>query len=121
MTGLRRTLRAHSWIALAAFLCGWLLPFSEAHPLGQDDAACLVITGADASQSLKVTAAAPDSPEPAHCIVCHLTRAMSGAVAADITTLSVPVVAVARHQLPNNSALFVTFAPPSSRGPPATL
>jgi L-asparaginase/Glu-tRNA(Gln) amidotransferase subunit D len=120
---LRRTIRAHSWIALFAFLCGWTLPFAEAHPLGQDDAACLVIagSGSGSTQSLKVAAATPDSPEPAHCPICHLTRAMSGAVSADVTTVAVPFVAAARPLSFNDSPLTVSFAPPSSRGPPATL
>lgn len=98
-----------------------MLPFSEAHPLGQDDALCFVVTGSDSSQTLKVAAATPDSPEPAHCVVCHLTRAMSGAVSTDTTTLATPFVALTSHDSLNDSALTVTSAPPSSRGPPAIL
>jgi len=118
---LRRTIRAHSWLALFAFLCGWTLPFAEAHPLGQDDAACLTVAGWGPTQSVKISAAKPDSPEPAHCPVCHLTRAMSGAVVADVTTLSVPFVAVARPRGFNDSPLTASFASASSRGPPAIL
>jgi hypothetical protein len=117
----RRTIRAHSWIALFAFLCGWTLPFAEAHPLGQDDAACLVSAGSAATQSLNIAAATPDAPEPAHCPICHLTRSMSGAVSADVTALAVPFVAVARQRSFNDAPLGVAFAPPASRGPPAAL
>ena len=120
MTVLRRTLRAHAWLALVAFLCGWMLPFFEAHPLGQDDAACVVIAGA-AESSVQQIAAASDQEPPTHCVVCHLMRAMSGSVSADATTLAVPFVGVARLQLQDDSPLTVSFAPPSSRGPPATL
>jgi len=97
-----------------------MLPLFEAHPLGQDDAACVVIAGA-AESSTPIISTASDQEPPAHCVVCHLMRAMSGAVSADGTTLAVPFVALARHQLLNDSALTVSFAPPSSRGPPATL
>ena len=98
-----------------------MLPFSEAHPLGQDDAACLVIAGSNGSQSVKVSAAGPDAPEPTHCVVCHLTRAMSGAVSTEVTTVVTPFVALALHDSLNDSALTVSSAPPSSRGPPAIL
>jgi len=98
-----------------------MLPFAEAHPLGQDDAACLVIAGSASTQTLTVAATTTDAPEPAHCIICHLTRAMSGAISADVATLAVPFVSVARNPLSNDSPFTVASAPPSSRGPPATL
>ena len=118
MAALRRTLRAHSWVALVAFLCGWLLPFAEAHPLGQDDAACLAFTQSAPS---KVAAASGNQDQPAHCVICHLTRAMSGAVAVDVATLAVPIVATPEPVVSTDAAVTVTFAPPSSRGPPAAL
>lgn len=101
-------------------MCGWMLPLFEAHPLGQDDTACLVIAGAAESSPQKI-AAASDQDQPTHCVVCHLMRAMSGSVSAEVTTLAVPFVAVARLHLLNDSPLSVSFAPPSSRGPPAAF
>lgn len=98
-----------------------MLPFSEAHPLGQDDAACVVTAGWDQSETQQIATAPADHDQPAHCVVCHLTRAMSGAVSADVTTLGAPVAAVVRHQSLDDSAPTVAFAPPASRGPPATL
>lgn len=118
VAALRRNLRSYSWIALAAFLCGWMLPFAEAHPFGQDDAACLVV---NESTSSKVTAASADQDQPAHCVICHLMRAMNGAVPVDVTTLAVPVVAIPQPVLSTDASPTVAFAPPSSRGPPAAL
>lgn len=101
-------------------MSGWMLPLFEAHPLGQDDAACLVIAGSAESSAQKI-AAASDQEQPTHCVVCHLMRAMSGSVSADATTVAVPFTGIARLQLLNDSPLTLSFAPPSSRGPPATL
>ena len=121
MAVLRRTLRAHSWLALVAFLSGWMLPFFEAHPLGQDDAACVVSAGSADSSAQAISAPTADQAQPTHCVVCHLMRALGGAVSTDATTLAAPFAAAARHRLFSDSPLAVSFAPPSSRGPPATL
>lgn len=122
MAALRRTLRAHSWIPLVAFLWGSLLPYSETHQLGQDDAACLTTVGEAGSSVLKISAGTTaDQGQPAHCVICHLMRAMNGAVAADVASLTAPFLTLARYTLPDDSALIVVSAPPTSRGPPAAL
>jgi hypothetical protein len=118
VVALRRTLRAYSWIALVALLYGWMLPFADAHPFGRDDAACLAV---DESTSSKVADASADLDQPAHCVICHLMRAINGAVPVDVATLAVPVVAIPQPMLATDAALTVAFAPPSSRGPPAAL
>ncbi|MEO8677600.1 MAG: hypothetical protein ABI665_01055 [Vicinamibacterales bacterium] len=118
----RRTLRPYAWFALVAFLCGWTLPFLEAHPLGlQDDAACVVIAGWNGSAVPEVDATPADHGQPAHCLVCHLIRAMSGAVSSDVTTLAAPFVARANRGLTHDLIPSAALAAPSSRGPPDTL
>ena len=114
--------RPLAWFALCAFLCGWMLPFLEAHPLGlQDDAACQVLATPDDSATPQLDAAKDSNSAPTHCIVCHLMRAMSGAVSSDATTLPVPFVAGQACGLPTDNAIATALAAPSSRGPPATL
>ena len=95
-----------------------MLPFAEAHPLGQDDAACLALTQSAPS---KVAAASGDQDQSQHCVICHLMRAMSGAVPVDVATLAVAIVASPQPVVSTDAALTVTFAQPSSRGPPAAL
>jgi len=121
VAAIRRTLRAHSWIAIVAFLSGWMLPFAEAHPLGQDDAACLTGPIGPGSAVPAISAQSADQGQPAHCVICHLMRAMNGAVPADVTTLSAPFLAVAGLPLLDVSALIAVSAPPTSRGPPVIL
>jgi len=121
VAAIRRTLRAHSWIAIVTFLCGWMLPFAEAHPLGQDDTACLTSPIGPGSGVLKISGTSADHGQPAHCVICHLMRAMNGAVPADVAALSAPFLSLARHTLLDDSALIAASAPPSSRGPPAAL
>lgn len=98
-----------------------MLPFAEAHPLGQDDAACLTSPLGPGAAVPKVSGASADHGQPAHCVICHLMRAMNGAVPADVATVSAPVFATASQTLLDDSTLVVAFAPPSSRGPPAAL
>ena len=95
-----------------------MLPFAEAHPFGQDDAACLAV-----NQSTPSSVAAPsaDQDQPTHCVICHLMRAMNGAVPVNVATLAVPVVAVLQAALSTDAALSFASAPPSSRGPPAAI
>jgi hypothetical protein len=119
VAAIRRTLRAHSWIAIVAFLCGWMLPFAEAHPLGQDDTACLTSLGDPGSGVLAITSTSAD--QESHCVICHLMRAMNGAIPADVAALSAPFLTLARYTLPDDSALIVASEPPASRGPPAAL
>jgi hypothetical protein len=95
-----------------------MLPFTEAHPFGQDDAACLTL---NQSAPSKVAAASGDQDQSPHCVICHLMRAMSGAVPVDVATLAVPIVAIPQPVVSTGAALTVPFAPPSSRGPPAAL
>ncbi len=117
----RRTLRPYAWFALVAFLCGWTLPFLDAHPLGlQDDAACVVIAVWGGSSAPAVNATPADQEQPAHCVVCHLMRAMSGAVSSEVTTLAVPFVAGANKGLTHDRVLAAALAAPSSRGPPVS-
>jgi len=104
-----------------AFLWGSLLPYSETHQLGQDDAACLTSVSGFGSGVLKISGTSADQGQPAHCVICHLMRAMNGAVPADVAALSAPFLSLARHTLLDDSALIVASAPPTSRGPPAAL
>lgn len=99
-----------------------MLPFLEAHPLGlQDDAACVVIAGSAESSPSQVDAVHDGDGQPAHCVVCHLMRAMSGAVSTDVTTVAAPFVASAPDRLPEHLTLATAFSAPTSRGPPASL
>ena len=109
-------------MALFAFLCGWMLPFYEAHPLGlADDSACLIATGSGESIPTEVGAAVPGEGQPTHCYVCHLMRAMSGAAPPDVARLIVPFEPWSGPSLADSSALAADQAAPASRGPPASL
>jgi hypothetical protein len=119
---LRRRRRGLARVALFAFLCGWMLPFYEAHPLGlADDSACLIAPGPGESTPTKLEAAVAGEGLPSHCYVCHLMRAMSGAVASDVARLVVPFEPSSRPSLADRSAPAAVQAAPSSRGPPASL
>ena len=119
---LRRQRRPLARLAFFAFLCGWMLPFYEAHPLGlDDDSACLIAPGWGESTTPKVEAAVPGEGQPAHCYVCHLMRAMSGAVASDAARLVVPLDLTSGPALANSSPFAAVQAAPSSRGPPGFL
>ena len=121
MASYRRSLRTHSWIALVAFLCGWMLPFAEQHPLGQDDP-CVVSGPAGAeSSSAKIARAPADQNEPTHCLICHLTRAMNGMVQAGQGLQPVPFAGVARSPLHADAALTVSYSATPPRGPPVTI
>lgn len=106
-------------MALFAFLCGWMLPLYEAHPLGlADDSACLTAPGRGESTPTKLEAAVAGEGQPSHCYVCHLMRAMSGAVASDEARLVVPLDLTSGQALSDSSAFTAVQAAPSSRGPP---
>lgn len=117
-----RQRRPLAWFALFAFLCGWMVPFLEAHPLGlQDDAACIALADRNDAAVPQLGAAQDGNGEPAHCVVCHLMRAMSGAVSSDVTTLAAPFVASATRGPISTRPFSAALTAPSSRGPPATL
>ena len=119
---LRRRRRGLARVALFAFLCGWLLPFYEAHPLGlADDAACLTAPAGGESTPARVGAAVAGEGQPSHCYVCHLMRAMSGAIASDVARLVAPFEPSSGLSLADSSAFAAFQAAPSSRGPPASL
>jgi len=119
MVLLRRRRRGLARLAFFAFLCGWMLPFYEAHPLGlADDAAC-VISAERGDSPAKVEAAVAGKGQPSHCYVCHLMRAMSGAVASDMTRLVVPFEPSSGPALAGCSPFAAFQAAPSSRGPPS--
>ena len=119
MVLLRRRRRGLARLAFFAFLCGWLLPFYEAHPLAlADDAACLIGAERGAS-SVKVEAVVAGEGQSSHCYVCHLMRAMSGAVASDTTRLIVPFEPSPGPGLADSSPFAAVQAAPSSRGPPS--
>ncbi len=119
---LRRQRRPLARFALCAFLCGWMLPFYRAHPMGlADDSACLVAPEWDAPTTPKVDARVRGDGQPAHCVVCHLIRALSGAVASDAARLLAPLEASSGPLLTDRLTLPVVQAAPSSRGPPGFL
>lgn len=119
---LRRRRRSLGGLALFAFLCGWMLPFYEAHPLGlADDAACLIAPGPGQAAPTKLETAVAGEGLPSHCFVCHLMRAMSGAVASDVARLVVPFEPSSGPSLADSSPFAAVQAAPSSRGPPASL
>ena len=121
MVLLRRRRRGLARLAIFAFLCGWMLPFYEAHPLGlADDAACL-ISPERGEPTAKVQAAVAGEGQPSHCYVCHLMRAMSGAVASNMTRLVVPFEPSSGPALADSSPFAAVQAAPSSRGPPSQL
>lgn len=117
-----RQRRPLAWIALYAVLCGWVQPLFEAHPLGlDDDAACVISAGRGQPQATRLHALPnADEGQPAHCVVCHLMRAMSGAMSSDVAALAVPFVAMARYGLAGNPTPFPPSEAPASRGPPAS-
>ena len=119
---LRRRRRSLGRLALFAFLCGWMLPLYEAHPLGlADDAACLIAPQQGESTATKVEAAVAGDGQPSHCYVCHLMRAMSGAVASKVARLVAPFEPSTGTFLTDSSPFAAVQAAPSSRGPPASL
>ena len=120
MAALRRTLRAHSWIPLLAFLWGSVLPFSEAHALGQDDN-CVVVGTTPNGAATTVSSAPAERGEPTHCVICHLMRAMGGVVQPDAAIIAAPFVAVAHHARLSDAIPTATLSSISSRGPPSTL
>ena len=121
MVLLRRRRRGLARLAFFAFLCGWMLPFYEAHPLGlADDAAC-VISPAGGESATQVQAPVAGEGQPSHCYVCHLMRAMSGAVASDMTRLVVPFEPSSGLALADCFPFAAVQAAPSSRGPPSHL
>ena len=119
MTLRKRPLRPFAWFALVAFLCGWMLPFFEAHPLGfDDDSACqtVIVSGQQAPD--QVSAPASDDRTPAHCMLCHLMRALGGTVTVDVTRISAPLVTAVNLPTANLPARSVALSSCSTRGPP---
>jgi len=116
---LRRQRRPLARLALFAFLCGGMLPFYEAHPLGAaDDAACWLTAGAEGAARV----GAPGSEETSeHCVVCHLQRGLSGASPSNVAALSTPFESSSSPWFDQPAPLSACCAAPSSRGPPASL
>lgn len=87
-----------------------------------DDAACVVTAGWTLAASTgQVDAPQANQADPTHCVVCHLTRAMSGALSSEIAALAAPHVTPARLGLAHDLVGAASLAAPSTRGPPATL
>ena len=86
-----------------------------------DDAACVVTAGWDQPSTKQVGAPPTDQGQPTHCVLCHLMRAMSGAISSDLAALAAPHVTPALLGLPHDLTLAAALAAPSSRGPPTTL
>jgi len=103
-----------------AFLWGAIVPFSEVHAFGQDDA-CVVVGASANGASTTVGAASAERNEPTHCVICHLIRAMNGVVQPDATLIAAPFVAVALHARLVDAIPSATHSAISSRGPPSTL
>lgn len=119
MSLLRRHRCPLARLAFFAFLCGSMLPFYEAHPLGvADDAACLVASG-DNGASRVGGPSAEDAGE--HCLVCHLKRGLSGASPSAVVSLSTPFESSSCSWFDQRDPLSAANAAPSSRGPPAPL
>lgn len=114
---LRRRRRSLGRLALFAFLCGWMLPLYEAHPLGAlDDAACRL----PASEAFASSVAAPEpQSNPEHCVVCHLQRGLSGASPSNATALSTPFEFSSCLRFDQRVPLSASSDAPSTRGPPA--
>ena len=121
VAALRRTLRAHSWIPLLAFLWGSVVPFSEAHAFGQDDACVIVGASPNGDSTTKVDATSSERGEPTHCVICHLIRAMNGVVQPDATMIAAPFVSVPLNARLDDSIPTASYSSPSSRGPPSIL
>jgi hypothetical protein len=121
VAALRRTLRAHSWIPLLAFLWGSIVPLSEAHAFGQDDACVLVGASPNGDSTAKVDATSAERGESTHCVICHLIRAMNGVVQPDATLIAAPFVSVPLNARLDAALAALGDSSISSRGPPATL
>jgi hypothetical protein len=115
MSLLRRQRSPLARLALFAFLCGAMLPFYEAHPLGTDDAACRL----PATEAFAPSVADPGS-EPAsdHCVVCHLQRGLSGASPSNVAALGTPFASASCQRFDQPAPLSASDAAPSTRGPP---
>jgi hypothetical protein len=115
----KRPLRPFAWLALVAFLCGWMLPFFEAHPLGlEDDTACETVAIPGPSTPDQLTPVDNGDRAPTHCLLCHLMRAMNGAVHVDVARISAPLVTAANLPAADLPARSVALSSYSSRGPP---
>jgi hypothetical protein len=104
-----------------AFLWGSIVPFSEAHAFGQDDACVIVGANPNGNSSANVDATSAERGESTHCVICHLIRAMNGVVQPDATLIAAPFVGVPLHARLDDSIPAASYSSPSSRGPPATL
>ena len=112
--------RRHSaWLALAAFLCSFVLPaFGVDHQLSGDDAACVSAQASEAGASLTRAAAPADAD---HCPLCHFQRAVGGASPVALTRLFAPAgssLNVLAHLDFGHTQVLQTRA---SRAPPSTL
>ena len=120
----KRPLRPFAWFALVAFLCGWMLPFFEAHPLGfDDDTACsayaLVRASARSSAPDRIDSSDSSNRAPQHCLLCHLMRALNGTVTVDVARVSAPLVTASALSVADVPARSIVLSSCSSRGPPA--
>jgi hypothetical protein len=119
VTPRKRPLPGYAWFALCVFLCGWVVPFFEAHPLGfDDDAACDIQISRDGFPQ-KVSPVDSSDRAPAHCVLCHLMRALNGSHIAGVAQVAAP--ASDRVTIPAQPDPLVSAFPSTStsRGPPA--
>jgi hypothetical protein len=99
-----------------------MLPFFEAHPLGfDDDTACETVAIPAPSAPVQLTPVDNGDRAPTHCLLCHLMRAMNGAVHVDVARISAPIITAPALPAADLPARSVALSSCSSRGPPAAL
>ena len=97
-----------------------MLPFSEAHALGQDDN-CVVVGTTPNGAATTISNTSAERGESTHCVICHLMRAMNGVVQPDATLVPAPFVGVALNAHFADAIPVASYSAISSRGPPAIL